>query len=957
MKIKLFTNPLQLHKKLLFGKKRVNWKRRILRFLAFGFGSLVLIMILMFAWYSKDLPTPGKIKAHKQSASTQLFDRNGKALYAVSGEERRILIDKEAFKDPAYNNIKNATIAIEDKNFYKHKGFYPKSIIRAVFSNVQSGDSSQGGSTITQQYVKNALLSPQKSITRKIKELILSIEIEFMFSKDEILGLYLNEIPYGGNVYGIEAAANRYFNKSAKDLSLSEAATLAALPQSPSYLSPYGPRLEKLISRKDLVLDQMQKQSYISEAEMKTAQETAPLKRKDFTDPKESIIAPHFVFYAKEKLIEILGNDDLAERMVEEGGLRVTTSLDLDYQALAEEAVEKGKNLASVGANNASLVATDPQKGEVLAMVGSLNYFDTENDGNFNTAIAERQPGSSIKPIIYSAAFKKPEFSPSRVLYDLKTDFNGYIPQNADGGFRGSLTIRQAIGSSLNIPAVKTLALIGIDEALKTAHDMGITTLNDRNRYGLSLTLGGGEVKLVDMVTAYGVLANNGKLRPTTAILKIEDPSGKILYDSEKDRKDKEALDPQIAYEMTSILTDLNAKKPVFGRVMSYFTFGDYPVAAKTGTTNESRDAWTLGYTPNFVAGVWVGNNDNTPMKAGGAIAAAPIWHYFMNKIINIRPKDSFIKPDGIQEVNVEYYSNKLPTQYSEKFTKDIFASWQVPTEKDSTNVVKKVCKENGLLATSSTPASLVEDRVYRFIHSEKPDNPNWEGPVLAWAQANGLNASPPTQKCDITTVKPDISITSPTSGSTVSGNFTISVEGSTQSSVKSVEVYIDGVSIAQGASLPYQTKYNASNLSSGSHTVSAKVIDTNDTSSETSIIFAVNKDSEAPGVASNVSLSWSINEGINISWRNPSDSDFASMNIYYSTSSGQLGTKFTSKSNSPGTVDSTLIPKQKLSAINTYFITLRAVDSFGNENTNLNQYPVQVSYNTNTTPSFTPSP
>lgn len=940
MKLKLFSNPLQLHKKLFANKKKVPLKKRILRGAGIFLGGFLLIMILMFAWYSKDLPTPGKIKNRKQTASTQLFDRNGKALFAVSGDEKRILIDQDIFKEPIYDNIKHATISIEDKDFYKHKGFNAKSIARALFKDVKSGGAGQGGSTITQQYVKNALLSPEKSLTRKIKELILSVEIEFMFSKDQILGLYLNEIPYGGNVYGIEAAANRYFNKSAKDLTLAECATLAALPQSPTRLSPYGSHLDELITRKNLVLDQMAKQGYITQDQADAAKEATPLKRKDFTDPKENITAPHFVFYAKDKLIDILGGDDLAQQMVEEGGLKVTTTLDLDYQAAAEASMKEAKNLAKVGANNASLVATDPQKGEILAMVGSLDYFDTEHDGNYNTATADRQPGSSIKPIVYATAFKRSDFSPSRVLYDFQTDFNGYKPQNADGSFHGPLTIRRALGNSYNIPAVKTLSLVGIDETLKTAHDMGITTLNDRNRYGLALTLGGGEVKLVDMVTAYGVFANNGKIKPTTAILKVEDPNGKVLYDANKDREEKEVLDPQIAYEITSILTDLDAKKPVFSGVMSYFTFGNYPVAAKTGTTNQDRDAWTIGYTPNLAVGVWAGNNDNTPMKAGGAIAAAPVWHNFMAKIIDKRPKDTFARPDGIQELTVEYYSNKLANQYSQKTSKDIFASWQVPTEQDATNIAIKVCRDNGLLATNQTPASLIEERIFHYVHSERPDNPAWENPVAAWASANGYNIKPPTQTCDAKTVKPNISITSPTSGSTVSGQFTIKVEGTIQASIKTIEVYIDGVSVSQGNSLPYEISYNASNLSSGSHTVSAKVIDANDSSAETSTIFAVNKDSNPPSSAENVSIN-SSNSNINISWQNPLDSDFAAMNVYLSTISGQLGSKVATKSNSHGTVDSTTISNLITGKI--YYITLRAIDNFGNENSNLTQYPVTV--------------
>lgn len=936
MKFKLLSNPIQLGKRFKFKKSKVPLKKRIKRFLILGGASLLTLMILMFAWYSKDLPTPGKIKSHKQSASTQLYDRNGKSLYAVSGDEKRILIDEETFKDPAYKNIRNATVAIEDKEFYNHHGFNLKSIVRAVLSDIQTGSKGQGGSTITQQYVKNALLTPEKNLTRKIKELILSIEIEFMFSKEQILNFYLNEIPYGGNVYGIQAASNRFFNKDAKDLTLAEVATLAALPQRTTYFSPYGSHLEDLISRKNLVLTRMAEQGYITQEEAEVAKNEPPLKRSDFTDPKETIIAPHFVFYVKEKLIELLGNDSLAERLVEEGGLKVTTTLDLEYQKIAEEVVKESTSVVRANANNAALVAADPQKGEILAMVGSLDYFDKDNDGNFNASTALRQPGSSFKPIVYSTAFKE-GYAPSTVLFDLKTDFNGYVPKNFDGKFRGPITIRKALGNSLNIPAVKTLSLVGLDDALKTAKDLGITTLNDKDRYGLALALGGGEVKLVDMVSAYGVFANYGKILPQTPILKVEDSSGKVLYDSERDRKEKQALEPEVAYEISDILSDLDAKKPVFN--LKYLSLPNQQLAAKTGTTNDTRDAWTMGYTTNLVAGVWVGNNDNTSLRGGGSMAAAPIWHTFMAKVSAMRPKENFQKPDGISDFTVEYYSGKKPTQYSQKTIKDIFAPWQIPTKNDDVNVVKRVCISNGFLASKDTPQALTEERVFAMVHSKRPDNPAWENPVIAWAKSNGYYNPPPTNTCTETTVKPSISITSPSTGAKVSGNFAIKVEGTTQFAVASVEIFIDGISVTSGASLPFETTYNANNLSSGGHTVSARVIDSNQSSSETSVIFEVSKDTTPPGLASSVSITKS---GSNIvaSWTSPTDSDFSQMNIYYSTISGQIGTKYSSKTHAPGT-SATMTISGLPSGV--YNITLRAQDTTGNENTNLNQYPISL--------------
>lgn len=874
-----FSSPINLRRlqRNLFSRQhsgRLTW-RTFGKYALWTVGGLLLLIVLMFAWFAKDLPTPGKIRTLTESGSTRLFDRNMKQLYTISGEKKRIIIEQKDIPDV----VKQATIAIEDKNFYHHHGIDVRGVLRAIIF----GGSHGGGSTITQQYVKNALLSNQRSVVRKIKEAILSVELEALYSKDQILTMYLNEIPYGGNNYGIEAAARSYFNKSAKDLTLSEAATLAALPQQPTTLSPYGPNIDKLIVRRDEDLNKMKDQGYITSAQVDQAKKDTP----QFSPRHDAITAPHFVLYVKDWLVKYftdqLGDSQLAEQKVEEGGLTVVTTLDLDKQIMAEDIVSKAKDssLKSAGASNAGLVTIDPKRGEIIAMVGSVDYYQAQF-GAFNVTTANRQPGSSFKPIVYSAAFKD-KYNPATTLFDLKTDFGNYTPENFDGTFRGPVTIRQAIGNSLNIPAVKTLGLIGLDKALKNASDLGITTLTDKDRYGLSLVLGGGEVKLTEMVGAYGAFANNGVLIPTTPVLKITDSNNKSIYSHENPTDGKQVLDPQIAYEMSNILSDVEAKKPIFTRTLGVLTLKDRPVAVKTGTTDAFRDAWTIGYTPQYVTGVWAGNNDNTPMNhASGAIAAAPIWDAFMKALHQGLPVEQFNRPEGIKDVTVDRLSNKLPVDGSDPIT-DIFASWQVPTQKDDVHVQVRVCKENGLLADSSIPDELAELRTYTNVHSEMPNKPNWENPVIAWANANGLNNRPPTEKCSADNVQPSVQITSPTNNQQVSGQFTIRATASSPSGVKQVEFLIDSISVGTSTSAPYELTYNGNSLSEGIHHVSA-VVTSNNNSTATSddVVFSVSNDTTPPDEITNLHYTAKLGS-VTFTWTNPTQSDFklVRINVY----------------------------------------------------------------------------
>ena len=719
----------------------------------------------------------------------------------------------------------------------------------------------QGGSTITQQYVKNALLYSDQTFVRKFKEVILSIELEFMYSKDQILTMYLNEIPYGGQTAGVEAASRMYYNKEAKDLSLAQAATLAAIPQAPTYYSPYGTHTENLIYRRNYVLDQMVKTKYITKEQADEAKKEDTTTVGATVQPRRmSLLAPHFSLYVIEQAAEEYG-----EARVEKEGMTIYTTLDYEKQKAAEEAVNNGiAKVQKYGGSNAALVSVDPKTGEVLTMVGSKDFFDIENDGNVNVATSNRQPGSSFKPYVYATAFKKKEFSPSSILYDFTTDFGGgYIPNNYDGKSHGPVTMRQALANSLNIPAVKTTALVGIDEVINTASDMGTSTLTQKDRYGLSLGLGVGEVKLLEHTAGFSVFANGGNKHDVKVMRKVVDNKGKVLYEYKPEEdKGKQVLDPQVAYEMQSVMSDNNARSMVFGTRSPLF-FADRPVGAKTGTTNDFRDAWTVGYTPQLAVGVWTGNNDNRPMTRGadGSIIAAPIFHEFMAKMMSGQPVEQFKQPEGIQTATVEKWSNKLPTEFSKETTTDIFASWQLPTEKDNVNVAVKVCRSNGLKAPDGTPDNLTETRVFSNIHSEMPKNPNWENPVHAWAVTAGLYNPEPAGNCD---VGPSIKITSvtPSNDQTMKGKQAISAITDNPGETSKVEFYLDNNQIGSDDSNPFAISFDFETIAAGRHTIKAVATGKNGTTdTKESSFFSIKETTSA------VNANEITSTGAKISW------------------------------------------------------------------------------------------
>ncbi len=796
-------------------------RRTILTLAAIGLG----VVALLFLWISKDLPSPNKINARLNAQTTKIYASDGKTLLLeVYGDKNRSLIEFNEMP----KSIKDATIAIEDKDFYKHGAFSIQAIGRA-FSGVVLGVNRGGGSTITQQYVKNALLTDERSVSRKIKELILAIEIEQLYKKDDILKLYLNEIPYGSTAYGIQAASKTYFGKDAKDLTLSQSALLAAMPQAPSYYSPYGPNRTALLARQNRVLNNMAEQGYITQAQADAAKKEDVLAQLKPYQPYANITAPHFVQYVREQL-----EAEYGIKRVNEGGLKVVTTLDIEKQKIAEDAVAKGMaGVRRANGSNAALVAADPKTGEIQAMVGSYDYGDQEF-GSFNAATAQRQPGSSFKPIVYSTLFKK-NYGAGTTLYDAVTDFGGgYKPTNYTLRTYGVVSVRQALASSLNIPAVKALYLAGLDNALDTAKDLGISTLNAKNDYGLSLTLGSGEVKLTEMVEAYSVFASEGRKRDQVAIRKVTDSSGKVLQENKpSENKGKQVIDQQIAYLISNILSD-NSARCSLGTFpcANPLTLPNRPVAAKTGTTNDFKDAWTMGYTPDVVVGVWAGNNNNRPMNQASSIVAAPIWQTYISTVTRNTPVASFKRPSGIKEVTLDANTGKAPTPGTKKTRTDIFPSWyKTPTP--SSEQQAKVDRVSGKLATECTPPEAIDTISAGLITAEVPPTDisysRWQPPVSAIAASLGMSGgSLPTEKDDVHScgdTKPTVTVsTDKATGST----FTVTANVvSGRYPANRLIFYMDGTEISSqniNGSGSYSIEHKPS--STGSHQYSAKVID-----------------------------------------------------------------------------------------------------------------------------------
>lgn len=726
------------------------------RIAVFAFVGLLLFIIFLgglFAFYAKDLPRPDKI-VRKEGFSTKIYDRNEELLYDIFSNQKRTPVNLNEVPE----HLKNATIAIEDKNFYQHGGFDPLGYARAVY-NIVVHHRLQGGSTLTQQLVKNALLTSQRTIPRKLKEFILTIQIENRYSKDEILQMYFNEVPYGGTAYGVEAAAETYFDKKVVDLDLVESAVLAGLPQRPTVYSPFSDDKTAYAGRTTQVLRRMREDGYITQDQEAAAVDQ--LDEIEFAEQGVNFKAPHFVMYVKKQL-----EDRYGESLVENGGLRVYTTLDLELQEKVQEAVTKEiEKLEYLNITNGASLVMDPNNGEILVMVGSKNYSDPDYDGEVNVTLSSRQPGSAIKPVTYVTAFKK-GYTPATLLMDTPTTFPGgagqpdYKPVNYDGQFHGPMQIRYALGNSINIPAVKMLAKVGVKEVLETAYQMGFSTLepsaDNLKRLGLSLTLGGGEVKLLDLTTAYSAFANGGLKVEPVSILKITDQEGKVLYEH-KPVNVKRVLTSEQSFLISHILSDNGSRLITFGENSALVVPGR-TVAVKTGTTNDKRDNWTIGWTPQVIVGVWVGNNDNSEMKsvASGVSGAAPIWRQTIQAALLGKPNVGFMAPAGIVTAEVDQISGfRSHDGYPSRM--EFFVKGTEPQDEDPIHTKLKVCRGQDKLATLALIArGDYEEKEYFVFKENDPlsgDGVNyWQQGIDEWLASQGDSRyHPPSDYCGAT--------------------------------------------------------------------------------------------------------------------------------------------------------------------------------------------------------------
>ncbi len=859
----------------------------------------------MIAILSIGLPDVVDLENLTAAQSTEIFDREGNLLYTIHGEENREQILYEEISP----YLIASTVAIEDDEFWEHGGFDVFAIAKAVMYEIFKIGSPRGGSTITQQYVKNTFLSPERTYTRKIKELILAIRLERVYDKEKILELYLNRIPYGNNAYGCQKAAEVYFDKDAKDLTLAESSILASLPQAPSRYNPYGNNkfshllkefteeelayrnideesdLEEeeyirgligqyvdlgneesiyIQGRSDLVLKRMTDLGTITADERQEA--LNELQEIEFNDYKEPIVHPHFVLYIKQQLEDKYGKD-----VVEQGGLKVYTTIDPDIQAKAEEVAEEygDINEEKFDANNLAILTINAKTGEILSMVGSRDYFNEEIDGNVNVVIRPRQPGSSFKPIVYAQAFYN-GYAPGSVIYDIPTKLGSDRPQNYDGKWQGQITMRRALGQSRNIPAIKTYFLAGEqDNIIDLAENMGITTLNKAHSYGYPLALGAGEIPLIEMVTAFGTFANNGKKPELTGLLRVENANGDVL--EEHVQKDfEEVLDPQIAYLINDILSDQNEA------VGSKLFISGKPNAAKTGTsTKENKkdssgsgvrpsDAWTIGYTPTIVTGVWVGNTDGSGLgyNANGYDAAAPIFNEVMTEALKDIPAEPFPEPEGIKHVKISKASGDLPgsSTPSSMIVTEIFPSFSVPTETENLFFIVKIDKISGLLATEYTPEEAIEEVTFQN-YEPIADMLNWASEIKAYyestdasGEVNGVRIGvPPTKYDDVHTAQtaasaPSITILDPASQSLLTtGNFQIKVDVEAENGVEKVEFYLDDKKEFFTTTAPYNGYLNISKflIEGSSHLIIAKVVDSLGYSSQSAIEIKIVDENE----------------------------------------------------------------------------------------------------------------
>ncbi len=839
-------------------RRRLNFSRIKTRTWAtIAMGAFVCLVVgtlfvgLLFAWYAKDLPRPDKVR-RTEGLSTVVLDRNGETLYDIYESENRIPVKYEEIP----NYLKLATVSVEDKDFFKHQGLSTTGIVRGMVACILMRRC-QGGSTLTQQLVKIVLLSSERTLPRKMKEAVLAIQIERRYNKDEILQMYLNEAPYGGTAVGVEAAAQYYFNKPVKGLSLVESAILAGLPQSPSTYSPFTGEPKAYVWRTEQVLRRMREDGHIT-----AAQETEARKQLDsvqFASGGDALRAPHFVAYIKDLLIAKFGS-----KIVDAGGLKVTTTLDWKLQEAAQkivkEEVNKAKNLK---VSNGSAVVMDPKTGEILVMVGSRDYTATDSSGlKFNVAVqGKRQPGSSIKPVTYAAAFKK-GYTASTMLMDVETKYPSgdpkkpeYNPKNYDNKFRGPMQLRYALGNSINTIAVKVSALVGVKDVLRLAYDMGLSTLeptqDNFSRIGLSMTLGGGEVTLLELTQAFGVFATEGLRHDPVAILKVEDPKGKVLFEH-KPTSPRQVLSPEVSYLVSDILSDNDARKEVFG-TRSLLVIPGHTVAVKTGTTDDKRDNWTLGYTPSVVVGAWVGNNDNSPMHpslASGVTGAAPIWRRIIMEALKDKKDEPFVRPGGIVEMEIDGFGGGTPVDGQAKRTERFVAGTEPTGPAAIYQNLKVSRKDNGKLANSVEIAKGEYDtRAFIVIAEQDPvstDGKNrWQEGINVWINSQSdAKFHPPTETYQGGD-EIGIAIKSPGDNAQVNSNdVEVKVEASSTHVITKVELFVDGTKVKERSDKSFTETLTMTN---GSHRIRARATDDQGKTAEHEIGVGVNQPYASP--------------------------------------------------------------------------------------------------------------
>lgn len=806
-----------------------------------GAGALV-------AWYSRDLPRPDRIR-RTAGFSTIIYDRNGVPLYDIFGDENRVPIElKDIPKE-----LQQATISIEDKDFYTHTGFSQKGLIRAFLTTLFFGRM-EGGSTLTQQLVKNALLTNERTLPRKIKEFILANQIESKYSKDEILQMYLNETSYGGATAGVEKASQYYFGKSAKELSRIESIVLAGLPQSPSQYSPYGENPKAYVWRAEQVARRMREDGHITKQQEDEIKKQLPNVK--FTARSNDMKAPHFVMYVRQQLIDKFG-----EQAVETGGLRVTTTLDWKLQEQAEKiAIEEIDKLKNLRVGNAAAVVIDPKTGAILTMLGSKDYFASEG-GTFNVITQGiRQPGSSIKPIAYAAAMEK-GYTPATLLFDTETHFPGgaenkdYIPKNYDGKYRGPMQLRYALANSLNVIAVKLQAMIGVKEMLTLAHDMGISTLAPTdevaNRVGLSVVLGGGDVKPLELMNAFGVFASGGEYREPYAIAKITDSKNKVLFEH-KEQKGKRVLARDVAFLISSILSDNDARKEVFGTRSSLY-IPNKTVAVKTGTTDDYRDNWTVGYTPSVLVGVWTGNNDNSQMNSrlvSGVTGSAPIWNRIMKEALKDKKDEQFEKPDTVIEMEIDAIGGGLPKDGVPK-RKEFFIKGTEPTDTSSIYKKIKVSKSNPNKLANAVEIARGDYEEKHFIVFTETDpistdgKNRWQEAIDAWAEKQtDSKYKPPKETSDDKINEIVVSIEEPEDRKKINENdFRVKAKASGSRDIKKMEIEIDGAVVKTVDDSRIDEPVT---LSDGPHKIKVRAFDSDNRSGDKEIRIGVKVDWDA---------------------------------------------------------------------------------------------------------------